>query len=450
MSDKLYEELVSIAIKNADPIPLLNRIIHRERDENCFTILGRRECLGSDGRVYVVGAGKASGRMAVAVEEALGELISKGIVAIPKYMVGEYRLERIKIIGSGHPVPDENSVLAAEEALSIARLLGENDVLITLISGGGSALMEKPIPPITLNDIILLNKLLLNSGASIDEINIVRKHVSMIKGGRLAVNASNAKRIYSLMISDVPGDNPEYIASGPTVPDSSTYMDARDILLRYKLWDKVPESIRKVIMEGLSGEIPETPKRDHPVFRKVVNEIIASNYTVLKKLSEYLELKGYKPYILTTRLTGESREVGKTLASIALDISDRKLLGNKPVALLLGGETTVSLGEKYGRGGRCQELVLSFLTITRGRKDISIVSFDTDGIDGYSDAAGAYGDYEVWDRMSRSGDNPWRYLFEHNTYEFFKKYGGLIITGPTGTNVNMVVVILINPTPQDN
>jgi glycerate 2-kinase len=449
LNSKLYEEIVSITIRNADPIPLLREIIRREEDK-CFTILGNRECLSSGGKIYVIGAGKASGRMAIAVEDILGELIGGGVVAVPKYMAQEYRLERIRIIGSGHPIPDENSVSAAEEALHIVETLGGNDVLLALISGGGSALMEKPIPPIRLEDLIVLNKLLLNSGADIEEINIVRKHLSMIKGGRLAVKASNAKRIYSLMISDVPGDNPEYIASGPTVPDSSTYRDARDILLRYKLWDRIPESIREVIVKGLNGEIPETPKRDHPVFRRVINKIIASNYTVLKKLSEYLESRGYKSYILTTRLMGESREVGKALASIALDISDRRLLDDKPVALLLGGETTVTLGEKYGRGGRCQELVLSFLTVTRNRRDISIISFDTDGIDGYSDAAGAYGDYKIWERMSKLGDNPWRYLFEHNAYDFFKKYGGLIITGPTGTNVNMVVAILINPALQDN
>ncbi|WP_052833815.1 glycerate kinase type-2 family protein [Staphylothermus marinus] len=442
MDKEFYREIVNVAIKVSDPEKILP--LHIRRDNNCLYIDSRRICL-ENGKIYVVGAGKASGKMALAIERILGNLIEKGVIAIPYYMSDLYKLEKIQLVEAGHPIPNEGSIKAAEKILDIAGKAGENDVLISLISGGGSALMEKPIQPITLDDLKITNKLLLESGADIREINIVRKHLSEIKGGRLAVKAGKAKYIVSLMISDVPGDNPEYIASGPTVPDSSTYIDAKNVLERYDLWDKVPESVRIVIEKGIRGEIEETPKHDHPVFRKTINKIIASNYTVLRKLSEYFRDKGYTPYILTTRLEGESSEVGKVLASIAMDISDRDLLGQKPLVLLLGGEPNVSLkGQRYGKGGRCQELVLSFLATTRGRRDLSIIAFDTDGVDGFSDAAGAYGDYEVWENMSKNRDSPWSYLREHNSYEFFRKYNGLIITGPTGTNVNIVVAVIIH------
>lgn len=439
---EFYIEIVETAIKVSDPEKIVPLHVHREN--SCIYFDGMKICV-NEGKIYVVGAGKASGKMAIAVERILGDLIEGGAVAIPYYMSGQYKLDKIQLIEAGHPIPNEGSIEAAEKTLDIADKVDENDVLLCLISGGGSALMEKPIQPVTLDDLKTTNKLLLESGADIHEINIVRKHLSEIKGGRLAVRASRAKHIISLMISDVPGDNPEYIASGPTVPDSSTYIDAKNILEKYDLWDKVPESVRLVIEKGIRGEVEETPKQDHPVFKKVTNKIIASNYMVLRKLSEYFRDKGYTSYILTTRLEGESSEVGRVLASIAMDISDKDLLAEKPLVLLFGGEPTVSLkGQKYGRGGRCQELALSFLATTRGRKDVSIVAFDTDGIDGFSDAAGAYGDHEIWEEMNRNRDTPWNYLREHNSYEFFKKYGGLIVTGPTGTNVNIVVAVIIH------
>ncbi len=441
MVEEYIRELVQLGIRSGDPrhiLPQYLRLI-----DNCVYFGMDKFCLDK-GRVYVVGAGKASGSMAVALEDIMGDLIEEGVVSIPSYMMDQYKTRRIELIGAGHPVPDENSIRAAEKMMDIAGKADENDLLIALISGGGSALMEKPLEPITLEELRYTTKLLLNSGADIREINIVRKHLSMVKGGRL-VEKTRAGRVYGILISDVPGDYPEYIASGPTVPDPSTYRDAVSILKRYKLWDKIPGSVRRVLEEGLRGGIPETPKPGDPVFNRVVNKIIASNLMALEKLGEKLRRDGYKVLILTSRIEGESREVGKALASIALEAQDKGYPANPPLAILVGGETTVTVRKSGGRGGRCQELVLSLLASIRDREGIVALSYDTDGIDGLSDVAGAYVDHNIWLRMIDAGDNPYRYLDENNSYEFFKRYGGHIFTGPTGTNINTITIILVNP-----
>ncbi len=437
--DYLYE-LARYAISLADPMEIVPKYL--SWDGNCIVVDSRRICLDEGSRIYIIGAGKASGKMALAVEELFGERIAGGVVSVPDYMLDSYESRRIEFIGAGHPVPNENSIVAAEKIMDLVEKAGEKDIVIALISGGGSALLEKPIPPVTLEELRYATSLLLDSGADIREINTVRKHLSMVKGGRLAARCG-ARALISLIISDVPGDHVGYIASGPTAPDETTYDDAINVLKRYGLWDRMPESIRKVLLRGSRGEIPETPKPGDPVFDKVVNKIIASNLTVLEKLAERLRGDGYKPLILTSRIEGESREVGKALASIALEAQEKGYPARPPLAILVGGETTVTVRRKGGRGGRCQELVLSFLAATRGRPEILVASFDTDGIDGLSNAAGAVGAPEIWRKMIENHDNPWRYLDENNSYEYFKKYGGLIITGPTGTNVNTITIILV-------
>ncbi len=434
-------ELVKYSIREADPLHMIPNTIGLE--DNCLVIDTRAYCLDKGSNIYVVGAGKASGRMAEAVEELLGEKIRDGIVSVPEYMAGEISLKRIRVIGAGHPVPNENSIRAAEEAMEIMGRAGSGDVVIALISGGGSALLEKPIPPITLEDLQYTTKLLLNSGASIEEINTVRKHLSMVKGGRLA-KASGTSRIITLLVSDVPGDRPEYIASGPTVPDPTTYRDAVHIMERYGLMNRVPESVKTVLEKGLRGEIPETPKPGDPLFKEATIRIIASNLQVLEKLASRLHGEGFSVIVLTSRLEGESREVGKVIGSIALEALERGYPAQPPAAVLFGGETTVTVRNPEGMGGRCQELVLSFLAYTRGRAGLVFACYDTDGIDGLTDAAGAVATEEVWMNMMKAGDNPYKYLDTNNSYLFFKKYGGHIFTGPTGTNINTIGILLIN------
>ncbi len=381
--------------------------------------------------------------MAKAVGEMLGEYIVDGVVSIPYYLVDRYGLEKIELIGAGHPYPDKNSLYAGERALEIARRAGDDDLLIVLLSGGGSSLLEKPFEPITLDDLRILSKLLLESGMDIYETNIVRKHLSMVKGGRLASETS-AGKIFSLIISDVPGDRVEYVASGPTSPDPTSYRDVLSVLKHYTLWDKVPENVRRVVEKGLEGLIPDTPKPRDPVFNHVVNHVIGSNIMVLKKLEKYLENHGYNVLLLTSRVMGESREAGKILGSIALEAFENNYPVNPPLAIILGGETSVRVVNPRGRGGRCQELVLSFLTSIKDHPSIEILCFDTDGLDGNTDVAGAYGGKTIWEHMVEAGDDPYRYLETNNTYRFFKKYGGHILTGPTGTNANLVIIILVN------
>ncbi len=441
-SQEYMLKLVEYAISMADPKNIVPK--HVELRNKCIVVGNKKYCLGSNSRLYVVGAGKATGRMAKAVEELFGELIVDGVISVPKYMVKDVSLKRIRVIGAGHPVPDDNSIRAAEEITGLLRSIRPGDVVLALISGGGSALMEKPYPPITLEDLRTTTKLLLNSGASIEEVNTVRKHLSTVKGGRLLVE-SGTKKFITLLISDVPGDKPELIASGPTLPDPTTYQDAVEILKRYRLWLEIPSSVRHVLEKGLRGEIPETPKPGDPVFNESTHRLIASNLMVLEKLRDKLVTGGYRVIILTSRIEGESRDVGVVMGSIGLEIVERGIPGKPPLAILFGGETTVTVRNPKGMGGRCQELVLSFLAYTRGREGLSLACFDTDGIDGISDVAGAMAIPVVWKNMLNAGDNPYRYLESNNSYHFFKKYGGHIKTGPTGTNVNTIGILLAEP-----
>ncbi len=441
-SQEYMLKLVEYAISMADPKIIVPK--HVELRNKCIVVGSNKYCLGSNSRLYVVGAGKATGRMAEAVEELLGDLIMDGVISVPEYMVKDVSLKRIRVIGAGHPVPDDNSIRAAEEITGLLRNTHPGDIVLALISGGGSALMEKPYPPITLEDLRTTTKLLLNSGASIEEVNTVRKHLSTVKGGRLLVE-SGTKKFITLLISDVPGDKPELIASGPTLPDPTTYRDAVEILKRYRLWLEIPGSVRHVLEKGLRGDIPETPKPGDPVFNESTHRLIASNLMVLEKLRDKLVTEGYRVIILTSRIEGESRDVGVVMGSIGLEIVERGIPGKPPLAILFGGETTVTVRNPKGMGGRCQELVLSFLAYTRGREGLSLACFDTDGIDGISDVAGAMAIPVVWKNMLNAGDNPYKYLDNNDSYHFFKKYGGHIKTGPTGTNVNTIGILLAEP-----
>ena len=410
-----------------------------KRRGNCIIAAGTRMC--PRGRVLLVGAGKATGRMAEVAESILGDLIEHGVISVPQRVASEYSLRRVDVIGGGHPLPNDGSLEAGRRILDAARSLGEGDLLLTLISGGGSALMEHPLGTVGLEDLRVLNDLMLKSGATIHEINTVRKHVSGIKGGRLAEAAWPAS-VLSLIISDVPGDRLDVIASGPTVPDPTTYNDALSILQRYGLKDRVPGSVREVLEGGVRGAYPETPKPGSPIFERVRNLLVATSLDALRRLSNYVSGMGLRTLILTTRLEGESREVGKALASIALEALERGIPVKPPAAILLGGETYVKVRGR-GRGGRNMELALSFAISVRGHRCLAIAAFDTDGIDGVTDAAGAVaGPWSIEEALSR-GMNPYEYLEDNDSYSFFREIGGLIVTGPTHTNLKSMAVIVV-------
>jgi glycerate-2-kinase len=379
--------------------------------------------------IYVVGFGKASVGMARAVCDFTK--ISSGVVVTND---SEAKLENdyIDVVVGGHPLPNIGSIKGAEQILDIVRLCGKNDLLIVLISGGGSALLCKP--RVGLKDLQKTTDLLLRSGADIYEINTIRKHISHVKGGQLAKYAKGV--VVSLVISDIAGDPLESISSGPTCADSTTFSDAKKVLEKYDLWDMIPTKIRNVIEEGVSGSIDETPKRENPIFRYVFNYIVANNNIACNAAEEKAKKIGYQTMILTTSLTGEARDIGRYL----VDKADKYRKEEKDFVFISGGETTVTI-KGDGRGGRNQELVLGAVrSIAEG--DIVLASFATDGVDGKSDAAGAIIDGFTLSRGKQKDLDPNDFLKENNSYEFFKNLDDLFMTGPSGTNVMDIQVIV--------
>ena len=312
----------------------------------------------------------------------------------------------------------------------------EKTLTLFLLSGGASALLPMPADPITLQDKIEVTKLLLASGANIDEVNAVRKHISGIKGGLLGRRLSKGLVIY-LIISDVVGDKLETIGSGPTAPDPTTFKDAYEVLNKYGLWDKIPESVRHRIRLGLDGRVEETPKPGDPIFKRITNLIVASVGDACKAAEKYLRSKGYRSMTLTRFMEGEAREIGVFAAGLLRQLSERR--GKH--AIVMGGETTVTVKGK-GIGGRNQELALSASIKLRDLKNCCLVSVGTDGVDGPTDAAGAIVDGETYQDALRLGLNPAEFLAENDSNTFFKRVGGLITTGYTGTNVGDVVLLL--------
>lgn len=389
--------------------------------------------------VYVVGGGKASGSMAEALEQILSEHITDGFINIPRGT--NHKTKVIKLHEASHPIPDETGVEGTRRILEIAEKAGENDLVICLISGGGSSLMPLPRGDISIVDKKKITEALLKCGATINEINTVRKHISDFKGGWLAKKAYPAT-VLNLILSDVIGDPLDFIASGPTVPDSTTFHEAVKILKKYELWNTVPESIRKVLSDGEKGLIPETPKADDQVFKKVFTVVVGNNRFASLAACESLRSNGLNTLLLTSTLEGEARHVGTVLASIAREISISQNPVSKPAGIVAGGETTVTVKGK-GLGGRNQEIALSAALKLEGMNGVVLASLSTDGVDGPTDAAGAIVDGKTLERAANKGLNPEEFLAENNSYNFFSELGDLIFTGPTGTNVNDVSVIIV-------
>ncbi|RKY59854.1 MAG: glycerate kinase [Candidatus Latescibacterota bacterium] len=391
------------------------------------------------GRTFVVGMGKASVQMAKAAEDILGDRIEEGLV-VTKYGHGG-KLRRIKVLEAGHPVPDQAGTRAAEEILKVALRAGEGDILLCLISGGGSALTPLPPEGITLEEKRRTTELLLRCGARIEELNAVRKHLSRIKGGRLA-EAANPARVVSLVLSDVVGDPLEVIASGPTVPDPTTFEDCILIARKYGIWEELPSSVRLRFEMGAKGILPETPKPGDPAFSSCKNTIVGNNRTALEAARREAEVRGYKALLLTSFLQGEAREVGRALASVVKEVRKSGEPVEPPACLLCGGETTVTVRGK-GKGGRNQELALAMVGELAGLEGVLVLSAGTDGTDGPTDAAGAFVDGGTSKRARKLGLEPDDYLRENDSYNFFRALGDLFVTGPTGTNVMDLQIALI-------
>ncbi len=425
------------AIASADPY---KSVSIRFSDRTIFQITTSID-LKNFQKIFVVGAGKASGVMAKAVEDKIGRSISEGWVNVPAKTERSVSLSKVRLNSAGHPIPDEGSVRGAREILRIASTAGEGDLLIVLISGGGSALMECPMGGISLEDLREMNRLLVLSGADIREINTVRKHVSMIKGGRLA-EAAYPATVVSLIISDVVGDPLDTIASGPTAPDETTFQDAWEVLRNYSLVDRMPSSVVKVIKDGLEGRIPETPKPGDPIFENVTNIIVANNLKAIQTAEGFLRGLGYNTLLLGSRVQGEARHVGKMIAGLAASIRNEGVPLSPPAAVLMGGETTVTVTGS-GVGGRNQELVLGAVRHIAGLDGVAIASVGTDGIDGPSDAAGAICDGHTLERALAEGLKPEDYLRNNDSYTFFSWLGDTIVTGPTLTNVMDVIGVVV-------
>lgn len=383
------------------------------------------------GRCIVVGAGKASAAMAAALEAAWPDVPMSGLV-VTRYGHG-VPTSRIRIMEASHPVPDGNSLAAATGILRLVQGLGPDDLVIALISGGGSALLVAPADGLMLSDKQAINKALLHSGAGIGEMNVVRRHLSRIKGGKLALAAAPA-RVVSLLISDVPGDDPAVIASGPTVPDGSSPRDALAILDRYRI--PVAGQVRAL----LTGE---APVRLHG---PVDVRMIASPVMALKASAAVAQQLGLVPVILGDALEGEAREVGRALAAVALSCARNGHPAAAPSVVLSGGETTVSIGdEKPGRGGRNTEFLLAAAIALAGAPGIHALAADTDGIDGTEDAAGAIITPDTLHRARMMGHNASTFLDRHDSYSLFAGLQDLVVTGPTHTNVNDFRAFLILP-----
>jgi len=434
---KHARQIFQAGLQAVDPVEAIAR--HVALEDHILHIGDKDFNLKDYDKVLVVGAGKAVASMAKAVEDRLGNRISAGVIVV-KDEHG-LPLKKIKVCEAGHPVPDQRGVDGTEQILALVEKAGERDLIICLISGGGSALLIAPAQDIALEDKQEATRLLLSCGATIHEFNTVRKHLSQVKGGRLAQMAYPA-RVASLILSDVVGDDLDVIASGPTVPDLSNFQDAQRILKGYGIWDQLAPSVRRHIEKGVAGRIEDTPKSDNPAFRRCSQVLVATNLQALQAAAKAAESFGYRPIILSSKVEGEAREVARFYAAIAKEILSSSNPVEPPVCLLCGGETTVTLLGN-GRGGRNQEFALAAALAIDGWDNIVLLSGGTDGTDGPTDAAGAIADGNTVARARNKGMDPREYLQRNDSYSLFQKLDDHLMTGPTLTNVMDIYMLLV-------
>jgi glycerate 2-kinase len=386
-------------------------------------------------RVFIVGAGKAGQPMAEAVQQVLGDRLDSGLVIVKEgYKTKNDLTERINIVEAGHPIPDIRGVRATDKVIDLLENTSQNDLVICLISGGGSALLVSPVHGISLQDLQTLTELLLASGTTINEINTLRKHLDRIKGGQLARHTSPAKMI-SLILSDVVGDPLDVIASGPTVPDETTFEDALTILEHYQIEDKIPTTILDYLKLGKAGMVEETPKPGEQLFVNVNNIIIGSNRTASQAALDQAMKEGFNTFVLSNYLQGEASQVGNFLATILRQVAIHNQPVPRPACIIVGGETTVTL-RGDGLGGRNQEIALGAVKELEGLDGIALITLATDGGDGPSDAAGAVVTGKTFHHALTLNLDPGSFLARNDAYNFFDPLGDLLKTGPTQTNVN--------------
>jgi glycerate 2-kinase len=441
--DRLARELalgaLNDAIIAADPI----RVI-----KDKVSLKGHQLLVGSDRydltkikRIFVIGAGKACPGMAIGMQQILSDRITEGYLNVVRGTATRGQTHRrIKLNEASHPLPDEAGVEGARVMKEIVRDARDNDLVICLISGGGSSLMSLPRDGVTLDEEVAITKALLKAGATISELNAVRKHLSDIKGGWLA-KAAGAARVLTLIISDVIGDSLDVIASGPTAPDRTTFADAIFVLRKYGLWDSAPDSVQRTLSNGRAGKIPETPKPGNIVFSRVTNHILFNNRQACEAAVSHMKKRGVASSILSTTLEGEASRVGTVLGSIANEMATWDTPIRKPAGLVAGGETTVNVRGK-GTGGRNQETALGAALRLPTISGIVVATLGTDGVDGPTDAAGALADGRTILRARAEGIDAHQSLADNDSYHFFSKLGDLIFTGPTGTNVSDLAVIV--------
>jgi glycerate 2-kinase len=435
---RLVVEALEFTLASVDPHVLVSQRVKRRAEK--LHVESEVVPLGGYDRIFVVGAGKASGAMAEALETILGNRLTGGLVVVP---TGQQlpQLERVKLATASHPTPDEKSVNAAKALTELVDNLNSRDLLICVISGGGSALLSLPIEPLTIEEKGSVARLLMNAGATIIELNTVRKHLSMMKGGWLA-KRSHAGRILGLIISDVVGDRLDSIASGPISPDTTTFSDAIAVLKRHKLFDAIPDSAATILSEGANGSIPETPKSGDPCFRKVSYYFLGNNRVACTSARKYLRSKGIEAQILTSSVTGEARYLGSFIGALAREIVKFDEPHKRQCALILGGETTVTVTGS-GRGGRNQECTMTCAKEIAGLKGIAMASIGSDGIDGTTDAAGAIADGMTISRSEKLALKFDELLAQNDSYRFFIPLKDLVMTGRTNTNVNDIQVVVL-------
>ncbi len=436
-SEEHLRRIFRAALRAVEPGELLARSLRLQGEE--LEVLGPETPLRLDlkrfERLVVLGAGKAAAAMAAALERLLGARITEGLVVVKDGYGAP--LERVRCLEAGHPLPDERGLAAAAELEGLASRAGARGLAVVLVSGGGSALLPAPLPPLSLADKQAVTRALLASGAPIGEVNCLRKHLSRLKGGRL-VGLLGGAEVLTLILSDVPGDRLESIASGLTVPDPGTYADALGIARKYGL--RLPKPAREVLERGLRGELAESPKPGDPRFARVHNVLLGTNRTGLEAARREAEALGYAPVVLSSRIVGEAREVGKVYAAIALDQLRFRDLGSGRLGtcILGGGETTVRVSGQ-GRGGRNQECALGFLEELAwagpAAGGLHFLAASSDGTDGPTDAAGAFASQALLEESRRLGLEPAAFLARNDSYGFFESIGGLLLTGPTNTNV---------------
>ena len=425
------------ALETSDPRAAVGKHLRLRRGH--LRVAGQNYDLARIRHLIVVGCGKAAAKMALAVQELLGPQISDGIVIV-KYGCA-IPLEKIRVVEAGHPIPDEAGLDGARRIVEMVQAAGERDLVIFLVSGGGSALFPYPADGLSLADKQQATESLLKSGATIQEINAVRKHLSRLKGGRFAQLVAPAQLI-TLVLSDVVGDSLEAIASGPTVADTSTYDDCLKILRRYQIQRSIPFAVMDYLERGARGEVSETPKPSAKIFENVRNVIVGSNRLAVDAARRRAEELGYSTMILSDRVEGESRIVARSHSAVFKDIARTHRPIPRPACVISGGETTVTV-RGDGLGGRNQEFSLAAAIEIDGLENIVVLSAGTDGTDGPTDAAGGLIDGSTIRRGRALGLDPIEYLDRNDSYHFLQSVGDLFVTGPTLTNVMDLQIGLI-------